>query len=100
MLVNKYRYLFIFFFFFTNKPLSKFDICLKKKNSNICPFFVWLYGLSLLFVFLCRINYLLKISFGVKFPLTGYHSHERLSFKIESEFSKDGGVKLMFYTIQ
>ena len=88
MLVNKCRYLFLFFFF-TNKPLGKSDICLKKKNPTyvvcLCGFMAYLY-----YLFLCRIIYLLKISFGVKFPLTGYHAPIRLSFKIESEFSKDG----------
>ena len=43
----------------------------------------------LYYLFLYRIIYLLKISFGVKFPLAGYHAPVRLSFKIESEFGKD-----------
>ena len=50
----------------------------------LCGFMAYLY-----YLFLCRIIYLLKISFGVKFPLARYHAPVRLSFKIEFEFGKD-----------
>ena len=49
MLVNKCRCL-LFYLFSLEQTIRQVRYMFKKEKSNICHLFVWLYGLSLLFV--------------------------------------------------